>query len=1013
MRASASQASPKRNSFVAWFERRRARKERVSAAYPLRRDHEEYPSSDVVAKQAGEGNMRIAGREEAPEEASASRPRRLGNDYRYITAQDSARMQIGDTYIEQQNVISDPAALNLKSKKTMRGDFMADLAFGTMVSRLATIGTAHAETCAWLFDKEGYRRWRDPGFYATHNGILWIKGKPGAGKSTLMKHALSHMRHHNHDDSAIISFFFNARGYDLEKSSEGMYRSLLYQILDVFRQRLPGRLDLPTSTWRTQGWPIQVLQDLLRQTCLDFGNGRKLVCYIDALDECSEDAIRSALEYFEELGESAHSRGISLSFCLASRHYPNITMKKRHETINLDVEGEHQRDISAFVTRKLRGEHGLRSDLSQQISRRSLGVFLWAALVVQMMNKMIDRGATRSQLLSELKLVPDGIEELLRTIILDGDLALLSTLQWLLFSKEKLEVEELYFAIKTGVGYLSSARNDAAETSDEQMRLFILTSSKGLVEFTCDRCPTAQLIHETVREYLLSGGLSLLDASLANNMEAMSHARLGQWCHDYIKAPTSCRTKWSVFWGYCTKYMLVHMDSSLSGGALDLRFIDTISQETWLTFRRRVVPGSRLNSLSASPVVTSLFVLITCQFTQLAEAILQRQLAYYSRTGNQTPTTDASIAESSTIPSVDVNAVCEESIYGTALLAAIFENKRRANDRVVKLLLKCGACPNLAAYSGWTPFREALAYQLGDHVQLFSESDAYPDLWVPMQGVVAYHPEDHLARLLLQYGANPNTVTSHDPDESVLGLAVKLAKKDVVDLLLSFGANVRGYGTERLLCSAAAYNSLSMVQVLLAAGANVDDHNQSGRTALQEAVIGDGARNVQISIAQALLDAGADVDAMDNDCHTASTMAFCLKRYGLAKLLLDRGADPNMSQHREIVRKLQDYGHDYTADGPVDPDVSATSLMANVPESPAASGKYCMTCNSVDSDASSTGLLAQYRSCRMREAIGSCLNIKLYRSTPHVSTSRLPSIINPPLGGSGSTQPVAAFSKCG
>ncbi|KAH7123077.1 hypothetical protein EDB81DRAFT_731796 [Dactylonectria macrodidyma] len=59
-----------------------------------------------------------------------------------------------------------------------------------------------------------------------NHGFLWIRGKLGAGKSTIMSFAYKEATKHN--QSIVISFFFNARGGSLERSTTGMYRSLLF-----------------------------------------------------------------------------------------------------------------------------------------------------------------------------------------------------------------------------------------------------------------------------------------------------------------------------------------------------------------------------------------------------------------------------------------------------------------------------------------------------------------------------------------------------------------------------------------------------------------------------------------------------------------------------------------------------------------------------------------------------------------------------------------------------------------
>jgi ABC-type molybdenum transport system ATPase subunit/photorepair protein PhrA len=61
---------------------------------------------------------------------------------------------------------------------------------------------------------------------------LWIKGKPGAGKSTLMKKILSHFQGSS-QEFLIASYFFHGRGNNpLQKSPLGMMRSIVYQLLD-------------------------------------------------------------------------------------------------------------------------------------------------------------------------------------------------------------------------------------------------------------------------------------------------------------------------------------------------------------------------------------------------------------------------------------------------------------------------------------------------------------------------------------------------------------------------------------------------------------------------------------------------------------------------------------------------------------------------------------------------------------------------------------------------------------
>jgi DNA replication protein DnaC len=132
-----------------------------------------------------------------------------------------------------------------KAEKKAERNFLVSLRFDQISARQTTIRDAHNQTCQWLLTKSEYIKWLDATMMAEHNGLLWIKGKPGTGKSTIMKFIYHHMRKEiertaqptnqaskSLEHGSIIAFFFNARGALIEKSTLGMYQSLLLQLLE-------------------------------------------------------------------------------------------------------------------------------------------------------------------------------------------------------------------------------------------------------------------------------------------------------------------------------------------------------------------------------------------------------------------------------------------------------------------------------------------------------------------------------------------------------------------------------------------------------------------------------------------------------------------------------------------------------------------------------------------------------------------------------------------------------------
>ncbi|KAI1322414.1 hypothetical protein F5Y16DRAFT_416032 [Xylariaceae sp. FL0255] len=101
---------------------------------------------------------------------------------------------------------------------------LISLMFPQIRNRLHMIGAPCTGTAEWLFQSEDYKSWK-----MGQSMFLWLKGKAGAGKSTLMKRTLEEPRHTTSGDSrTLAAFFFDATGTYLERSASGFFRSILH-----------------------------------------------------------------------------------------------------------------------------------------------------------------------------------------------------------------------------------------------------------------------------------------------------------------------------------------------------------------------------------------------------------------------------------------------------------------------------------------------------------------------------------------------------------------------------------------------------------------------------------------------------------------------------------------------------------------------------------------------------------------------------------------------------------------
>jgi ankyrin repeat protein len=427
----------------------------------------------------------------------------------------------------------------------------------------ADIQRTHAKTCEWFLRSYCYLDWIDSSKVNEHTGLLWIKGKPGAGKSTLMKFALSQAEKVMGEE-VVLSFFFHARGIDLQKSTVGLYRSLLWQILE----RLPSliycfdsaglvkddikydtkddtRRDIEHFDWNKPQWNLEMLKDLFEKAVLQWSvmrvrtNPVPLVCFIDALDECEESQIRDMVAFFEHLCERAVTSNIRFRVCFSSRHYPNIKMNRGLDVV-LEGQPGHSQDITNYVNSKLEiGHSKLVEQIRQELHYKASGVFMWVVLVVEMLNKEYDAGRIHS-LRERLRTIPGDLHELFRDILTRDELhrnELRLSIQWVLFSRRPLSPHELYYAILSGLGanVIEDLAAEEIEITVGDMKRFILDCSKGLVEVVSSECLTVQFIHESVRDFLLRGkGLAKLWAEQESDFQGYSHDLLKRCCVTYL-----------------------------------------------------------------------------------------------------------------------------------------------------------------------------------------------------------------------------------------------------------------------------------------------------------------------------------------------------------------------------------------------------------------------------------------------------------------------------------------------
>ncbi|RYP68486.1 hypothetical protein DL771_006638 [Monosporascus sp. 5C6A] len=819
------------------------------------------------------------------------------------------------------------------------------LRFDQMDARQMSVKTALGKTCKWLLKRPEYLDWLDMKKVGQHYGFLWIKGKPGTGKSTLMKFALRNSQKMM-KDQLIISFFFNARGASLEKSTTGMYRSLLLQLLE----RLPELQSIfesvgftPWNTSSNHTWSIVLLKDLFERAVQLLGQA-SVICFIDALDECDEDQIRDMVAFFQRLGDFAISSEVRFRVLFTSRHYPHITITKG---LSLVLEGQegHSQDITTYVNSELKinkinlaGQAQIRRELEE----KSSGVFMWVVLVVGILNKEHDQGRTAKRLRRKLSEIPGDLHELFHDLLTrdcHNQSELLLCIQWVLFAREPLKPEELYFAVLSGTEREDLSKWNPDEVSMSRIKTFILNSSKGLAEITKSKIPTVQFIHESVRDFLLKeNGLRTVWANLGGNLQGESHERLAHCCLEYISAggnfdiesplrerstkeATVLRQQVGTsfpFLGYAVENILHHAEAADVGGVSQKDFILNFPLPKWLKLHNLFEKFDiRRHSLEAS----LLYILAGYNMPALIRALPYNGSCFEVESERYGPPILAGMAMQSfeaVRALLEVQAAAQPPTSALRGLAKYCEHIDRDNNftREFKFSRQKSAFSHAAEYGSESLMALFLLVSIED-IESKDKQGRTPLSWAAENknaaviktllatGQVDIESKDKQGRTPLSWAAEKGNEavvktllatgqvdvgTKSNSGWTPLGWAARNGHEDVVKILLATGqvdvdTKDTKYG-QTPLSWAAEKGHEAVVKTLLATGqVDVDTKSNSGWTPL-----GWAARSGYEDVVKILLATGqVDVDSKDNSGRTPLICAVQKGHEATVKILLATG----------------------------------------------------------------------------------------------------------------------------
>jgi len=412
---------------------------------------------------------------------------------------------------------------------------LASLDFQQRTARHESIPEAHCATFRWLFERDTqsgnpenrFLHWLENG-----DGVFWVSGKPGCGKSTLMKYAADHpdtpkalCKWGSGKQVVLASHYFWAAGTGIQKSTEGLLRTLLYDILAKLPEYIPV---VCTDRWqgpagdslKSQPWSGNQLRQALRSVARLQDLAVKFCFFIDGLDEYDGDHL-DLCNNLSTLKESGH-----IKLCLSSRPW-NVfedSFGKPAEQ-KLYVHELTRQDIYNYAERRLRDHPQLQflsgSDhfvlsLVDDIANRAQGVFLWVFLVIRQLREGLTNGDSFSDLRARLEAMPTDLDRFFKQILESVDpfyhmkmaetlrIALDSPimLHTVLYAFQDLEYEDGRYALKPFHTYFPRGNDGMLDANGimNKVRRQLNGRSKGLLE--AGKRGVTAFLHRTVRDFL-------------------------------------------------------------------------------------------------------------------------------------------------------------------------------------------------------------------------------------------------------------------------------------------------------------------------------------------------------------------------------------------------------------------------------------------------------------------------------------------------------------------------------
>lgn len=434
-----------------------------------------------------------------------------------------------------------------------------DLKFSQMNDKYKRLSGRRAEgTCRWLLDSDDFRDWKAglPKGANSKPRVLLLTGKPGCGKSVLMRAAVENESPDATPNRVVVYFWFDGESIqgDLSTSGAGFFRAMLHQLLANPNLDLEALMGLDKALSETLDRSLAA-SDVRNAVLLALRHMRaaEITVFLDGLDDCTVGSpsradpvdfaareqktdVLSVLEFLRDLPGAA---GLGVRLCLSARSaaFLGDVIKP---TYVVPVDKHNGGDIWTYLQGKLTGEEMMekprvRHMLLRRVQKRASNTFLWVRLIVAQIDQKMSSSSVED-IIALIESEPVDLFQLYRSLLSHVGKNDRVTIQ-----KEAEVLIRLVHVAARGltVEEIGSVLAFAAgrEIKHKSLESHIARVSCGLVECQLDTSDPGKprqvirFIHESVAAFVLGQENTLLsNPECAKAAQARFHFQAFQIC---------------------------------------------------------------------------------------------------------------------------------------------------------------------------------------------------------------------------------------------------------------------------------------------------------------------------------------------------------------------------------------------------------------------------------------------------------------------------------------------------